>query len=112
MEEKTYPCPWCDREVPIGPDGCPICAEKKRLRKRRAEVLPLSKGKASLRVGGRDSGPKARSEEEPDEEPWWSDEFSEDAPHVKNRIKWYWWVVAVLLVIVMLKQLYPPLRIF
>jgi len=88
MEELlTYVCPFCEREVRVG-QPCPGCAKKgkkPRAKKRSWEQNPAEDG---LNLPDDDF----------DYDEFIAREFGK-APHRTLGIKWYWWVLAVALLV-------------
>lgn len=97
MEVDTYICPTCGSEARVGAK-CPGCAPKRERRKRRVKSAPRE-GKAweqDATYDGLDL---------PDED-FAYDEFVAkefgSAPHRRVGIKWYWWVTAAVLVVLLI----------
>lgn len=82
----TYLCPFCNREASVG-KPCPGCSKK----------LPKKKSwEQSRRVDGLDL-----PDDSFDYDDFCKREFGK-FPHTRLGIKWYWWVLAVICLIVMI----------
>lgn len=84
----TYLCPFCDSKVRVG-SPCPGCAKKVRKKERtktHAWSQPSSQDGLDL------------PDDDFDYEAFIAREFGK-APHRSSGIKWYWWWLAVALVI-------------
>ena len=90
-----YLCPTCDREVAVG-SPCPHCAKKAR---------PPAREKKSWEQEEHADGLDL-PDEDFDYDEFVAREFG-SSPHRKIGIAWYWYVVAVLLAITLLIQLFP-----
>jgi hypothetical protein len=98
MKADTYLCPGCDQEVAVGSRGCPRCSSPHK-RRRRSKAAAGGGGRSRERAGPADGL------DLPD------DDFDYDAfvarefglkPHRRIGIKWYWWVTALILVVLMI----------
>jgi hypothetical protein len=97
MKADTYLCPGCDQEVAVGSRGCPRCnSPHKRRRRSKAAAGGTRRRERDHSADGLDL---------PD------DDFDYDAfvarefglkPHRRIGIEWYWWVTALILVLVMI----------
>jgi hypothetical protein len=84
-EALTYRCPFCDREVRVG-KPCSGCAKKSA-----AKPKPARKSwEQEHSADGLDL-----PDEDFDYDDFIAREFGK-APHQKTGIKWYWWLLAVL----------------
>jgi hypothetical protein len=91
MKLDTYLCPGCGGEVLIGPRGCPECSRKPKPRKQRSSEQDPAPDERSFR------------DEEFDYHDFIAREFGKK-PHRPLGIAWYWWVTAlVILVLLMLE---------
>ena len=82
-EAMTYVCPFCDCEVRVG-KPCPGCAEK------------AGKAEPQKRPWQQDTSEDGLNlpDEDFDYEEFVAREFGK-APHQALGIKWYWWLLAV-----------------
>jgi hypothetical protein len=98
MEEDTYLCPGCDREVRVGSRGCPYCnpPAKRQRRKQR----PKATAKRARKSWEEDSTYDALDlpDEDFDYDDFVAREFGHK-PHRKVGIRWYWWVTAIVLLV-------------
>lgn len=85
-----YLCPSCDREVEVG-RNCPRCTKPKRRAVKEKKSWEQDAGTDGLDLPDDDF----------DYEAFVVEEFGA-APHRKTGIAWYWYVVAVLLLLAML----------
>ena len=85
-EVLSYLCPFCEREVRVG-EPCPGCS-KKAVKKVRLE----KSWQQSSSLDGLDL---------PEEDDFNYDDFCQrefgKSPHHRTGLKWYWWLLAVLL---------------
>jgi len=92
MKPDTYLCPGCGDEVPIGPRGCPKCTRH-----------PKPRGKSAPKPWERDKASDGL--DLPDEGFNYDDfvarEFGK-APHRRIGIAWYWWVTALVLLVLII----------
>jgi len=99
MEEDTYLCPGCDREVRVGTRSCPYCnpPAKRLLRKKQR---PKATAKRARKSWEQDSMYDALDlpDEDFDYDEFVAKEFGHK-PHRKIGIKWYWWVTAIVLLV-------------
>ena len=86
----SYLCPSCDREVAVG-SHCPHCAKKSRQHPREKKSWEQEEHADGLDL----------PDEDFDYDDFVAREFGK-APHRKTGISWYWYVVAVVLLIAML----------
>ncbi|MCW1921055.1 hypothetical protein OKA05_00720 [Luteolibacter arcticus] len=105
MEEETdtYLCPGCDREVRVGSRGCPHCnadAPGKRLLRKKQRPKAAAK-RARVRKSW-EQDPSYDGLDLPDEDFDYDDFVAREfghKPHRKIGIKWYWWVTAIVVVV-------------
>lgn len=91
---ETYICPGCGSELKVGSVGCPKCSPP---RKRRKD--PRRSWDQASAYDGLDL-----PDEDFDHADFTAREFGQ-TPHRKIGIRWYWWVTAiVLLVLLMLAE--------
>lgn len=86
-EVLSYVCPFCEREVRVG-EPCPGCAKKKVRKARNRKSWEQSSSLDGLDL----------PDEEFDYEDFCKREFGK-SPHLKTGLKWYWWVLAVVLLV-------------
>ena len=94
-EILSYICPFCETEVPVG-KPCPGCARKKPKSSPKKKPWEQDKSADGLNLPDGDF----------DYNDFVAREFG-NAPHHKTGVKWYWWVLALLLLIGMI---YSTLR--
>ena len=97
MEEDFYLCPGCDREVRVGSRGCPYCNPPAKRRKR--PKATARRARKSWELDASHDGLDL-----PDEEFDYDDFVAREfglKPHRKIGIKWYWWVTAIALLLLM-----------
>ncbi len=96
MADDHWICPGCGAELRVGIKGCPKCS--KPTRKRRRKV----KAKGGRRPWEQDSSYDGLDlpDDDFDYDEFVSREFGR-APHRRVPIKWYWWVTAIVLLILM-----------
>ena len=102
MEEDTYLCPGCDREVRVGARGCPYCnpPAKRQLRKKQRPKATAKRARKSWEQDSSYDGldlPK----EDFDYDDFVAGEFGH-RPHRKSGIPWYWLATAVVLLVLMI----------
>lgn len=85
-EILTYRCPFCDREARVG-KPCPGCAKKTKRPEKPAPRKPWEQDKAR---DGLDL-----PDEDFDYDEFVAREFGR-APHRKLGVKWYWWLLGVI----------------
>jgi hypothetical protein len=85
-----YICPFCGSEVAVG-KNCPGCAKKSK--------KPKPKKKSWEQDSTHDG--LGLPDDDFDYDDFIAREFGK-APHKKTGLKWYWWVLAVLLLIGMI----------
>lgn len=90
-EVLTYVCPFCEREVRVG-RPCPGCAAKTKPAARK-KPKPWKQDKAH---DGLDL-----PDDDFDYDEFIAREFG-NKPHRKVGVKWYWWLLGVLLLALML----------
>ena len=95
MKADTYLCPGCDQEVVVGTRGCPHCHPPQRRRRRTKAAV----GRAR-RSGSRDRGADGLNlpDDDFDYDAYVAREFGRK-PHRRIGIAWYWWVTAVVLLV-------------
>lgn len=97
MGTDYYLCPGCDREVRVGSRGCPYCHPPAKRRKR-----PKAAAKRTRRSW--ESSPAEDGLNLPDDDFDYDDfiarEFGGKTSR-RHRLKWYWWLTAVLLLALM-----------
>jgi hypothetical protein len=86
-EMLSYLCPFCGRQARVG-RPCPGCEKKPRKKKRSWESDPASDG-LDLPDGDFDY------------DDFVAREFGK-SPHRKLGVKWYWWLLAVIVLTAML----------
>lgn len=94
-EELTYLCPSCGHEVRVGAD-CPGCPKQGAIktRKRRAKAAPRRRSwEQDSYYDGMDL-----PDEDFDYDDFVAREFG--APHQRLRVKWYWWVLGIIMILV------------
>ena len=84
-----YLCPTCDREVAVGTQ-CPRCAKKNPVRKPERKAWEQEETADGLDL----------PDEDFDYDDFIAKEFGR-VPHRKIGIKWYWYVVALVLLLLM-----------
>ncbi len=97
MTVDSYICPTCDSEVRVGA-ACPVCAPKREKRTKKVGAGP-KKRKAWEQDSMYDG--IAIPDDEFDYEEFIAREFGKKA-HRPIGIKWYWWVTAVVLVVLLI----------
>jgi hypothetical protein len=98
MKADLYICPGCDKEVVVGTRTCPHCTPPRKPRKR------AGKSAGRSRPGWRQEG-SADGLDLPDEDFDYDDFVAREfggKPHRQIGIKWYWWVTALVLLVVIL----------
>ncbi len=85
-----YLCPSCDREVEVG-RHCSRCAKPQRRHVKEKKTWEQDEGADGLGLADDDF----------DYDAFIADEFG-SAPHHKTGLAWYWYAVAMLLLLVML----------
>lgn len=98
MSVDTYLCPGCDKEVRVGSRYCPYCNPPSRRRKRRRSAASGSK-RDSTRDHSYDG--LDLPEDDFDYDEFVAREFG-GRPHPKTRLKWYWWLTALGVLILMI----------
>ena len=95
MADEHWICPGCGAELRVGVKGCPTCSKPTRRRRKR-------KAKASRRSWEQDSSHDGLDlpDDDFDYEEFVAKEFGR-APHRKVPIKWYWWLTAMVLLVLM-----------
>ena len=86
----TYICPFCDREVRVG-KPCPGCAKK-------------SKPAATRKKRSWEQDKSCDGLDLPDEDFDYDDFVAREfggKPHRQIAVKWYWWILGVILLILM-----------
>lgn len=92
MKLDSYLCPGCGDDVPIGPRGCPRCTKPPRPRRRRTE-RPRSRDRSHDALDLPD--------EDFDYDDFIAREFGR-VPHRRVGIRWYWWLTAIIILILMI----------
>jgi hypothetical protein len=95
MKADTYLCPGCDQEVVVGTRGCPHCQAPRKRRKR-------SKAAASGATRSWAQDKSADGLGLPDDDFDYDDFVAREfglKPHRRIGIQWYWWVTAVVLLV-------------
>lgn len=95
LEALEYTCPFCDSQVRVG-KPCPGCAKKPVSKK-----TPASPWEPSEDHGGLD----LPAEDDFDYHEFVAREFGK-SPHRQTGLKWYWWTLAVALILAMLGSLF------
>ena len=92
-------CPGCGAEVPIGPRGCPKCTRPPKRRKRRSWERGPAQDGLDL------------PEDDFDYDEFVAREFGK-VPHRRIGIAWYWWMTAVVILILLILEVLSlwPLR--
>lgn len=85
-ELLSYQCPFCDHEVRVGQD-CPGC--EKKLHRKSKRMRP---GKSFIPDHSADG--LGLSDDDFDYDDFVAREFG-TAPHRKTGLKWYWWLLGV-----------------
>lgn len=88
-EVLSYICPSCGSEVRVG-ESCPGCPKKKRKSKAKPKSWEQSKSADGLDLPGGDF----------DYNDFILREFGA-TPHRKTGQKWYWWVLALVILVAM-----------
>ncbi len=97
MSDDFWICPGCGAELKVGVKGCPKCSVPTRKRRRRVRA------KGGKRPWESDAGSDGLGlpDDDFDYDEFVNREFGR-APHRRVPIKWYWWVTAVVLLILMI----------
>ena len=99
MKADTYLCPGCDKEVAVGSRACPHCNPA-------AEASRADQGAAAGRTKRSwEQDKSADGLDLPDEDFDYDDFVAREfggKPHRRIGIKWYWWVTALVLVVLMI----------
>lgn len=102
MEEDTYLCPGCDREVRVGSRGCPYCnpPAKRQLRKK---LRPKAAAKRARKSWEQDPSYDGLDlpKEDFDYDDFVAREFGQRRDR-KSGIPWYWLATAVVLLVLMI----------
>jgi hypothetical protein len=89
-EPLSYRCPFCDREVRVG-SPCPGCAKPKKT------------GRKKPAARSWEQAPSADGLDLPDDDDFDYDDFVARefgrAPHRRTGLRWYWWLLAVLVLL-------------
>ncbi|MEI7927971.1 MAG: hypothetical protein WCH40_05420 [Verrucomicrobiales bacterium] len=91
MKLDTYLCPGCGDEVPIGPRGCPKCTRPPKRRKRRRWEHGTAQDGLDL------------PDEDFDYDDFVAREFGK-VPHRGLGIAWYWWITALVILILLILE--------
>lgn len=102
MEEDTYLCPGCDREVRVGSRGCPYCnpPAKRPLRKKQRPKAAAKRARKSWEQDPSYDGLDL-SKEDFDYDDFVAREFGQRSDR-KSGIPWYWLATAVVLLVLMI----------
>lgn len=92
MKPDTYLCPGCGDEVPIGPRGCPKCTRPPKRRRK----APRPSWKQDGHLDGLDL-----PNEDFDYDEFVAREFG-IKPHRRIGIAWYWWLTALVLLVLII----------
>ena len=98
MKADTYLCPGCDKEVAVGSRACPHCNPPGKRRQHSKAMAGSSK-----RSWQQDKS--ADGLDLPDEDFDYDDFVAREfggKPHRSIGIKWYWWVTALVLVMLII----------
>lgn len=95
VEPLSYACPFCGTEVRVG-DTCPGCRKRKRRRKAKTAARERKPWEQDESLDGLDL-PDA----EFDYDEFVAREFGA-APHKATGLKWYWWLLGVIVLVAML----------
>lgn len=98
MKADTYLCPGCDQEVTVGSRGCPRCNPPQKSRRR-------SKAAAGRSGRGRERDRATDGLDLPDDDFDYDDFVAREfglKPHRRIGIRWYWWLTALILLILMI----------
>jgi hypothetical protein len=87
----SYICPFCEIEVAVG-QPCPGCAKKKR--RQTPKRKPWEQDKSADGLGLPD--------DDFDYDDFIAREFGKAAPHRQSGLRWYWWVLALVILIGMI----------
>lgn len=98
MKTDTYLCPGCDKEVAVGSRACPYCNPPQKARKRPKPVA--SRSKWSWHQESTAEGLDL-PDEDFDYDEFVAREFGRK-PHRRIGIKWYWWLTALILLVLMI----------
>lgn len=98
MKTDTYLCPGCDKEVAVGSRACPYCNPPQKARKRPKPVA--SRSKSSWHQESTAEGLDL-PDEDFDYDDFVAREFG-SKPHRRIGIKWYWWLTALILLVLMI----------
>lgn len=98
MKTDTYLCPGCDKEVAVGSRACPHCNPPQKARKRPKPVA--SRSKSSWHQESTAEGLDL-PDEDFDYDEFVAREFGRK-PHRRIGIKWYWWLTALILLVLMI----------
>jgi hypothetical protein len=92
VKPDTYLCPGCGDDVPIGPRGCPRCTKP-----------PKPRGKAQRRSWEQDRiyDDLDLPDQDFDYDEFVAREFG-NVPHRRIGIAWYWWVTALVLLVLII----------
>lgn len=98
-ETLHYICPTCGSDVEVG-KPCPGCPKPKEVRKKRPKEKEGAKEKKVVRSWEQDKYYDGMDlpDDEFDAEDFYKRELSR-MPHRAVGIRWYWWVLALVLVI-------------
>ncbi len=83
-EVLSYLCPFCDSQVRVG-SPCPGCLKKSKTARRRKRSWEQDPGKDGLDLPDDDF----------DYDAFVAREFGKTPPHRALGLKWYWWLLGV-----------------
>ena len=86
----SYSCPFCETEVAVG-KNCPGCSKKSKRPPARKKSWEQDTSADGLNLPGEDF----------DYDDFVAREFGQ-SPHRKTGLKWYWWALAIMLLIGMI----------
>lgn len=97
MKPDTYLCPGCDQEVRVGSRGCTRCHPSATHRKR-----PKAAAKRARRSWEQDASYDGLDlpAEDFDYDDFVAREFG-GMPHRRIGVAWYWWLTAVIVIVLM-----------
>ncbi|MCH7227262.1 hypothetical protein [Haloferula sp. A504] len=94
MAEEKWICPGCGAELRVGVKGCPTCSKPSRRRKPKAAKVRRSWEQEAAHDG------LDLPDDDFDYDDFVKREFGK-APHRRVPIRWYWWLTAVVLLVLM-----------
>lgn len=93
-ENLSYVCPFCESDVLVG-QPCPGCASK-ALKKKRPNGKRIKPWEQDQSADGLNL-----PNEDFDYNDFVAREFGAKRPHEKTGLKWYWWALAVVILLAM-----------